>query len=124
MKHDCFTVLHPWAYDLDTVDFKYIINKDQVETICKLCKSMDFKVFWLSFFKAQLSCSADEFVNALREYAEMGQAQQYFANKFATNYEDFMLEHNFSVSLKDLAPYLESMVMDLTMQLKFNVGHH
>lgn len=28
MNHTCFTVLHPWAYDLDVVDFKYIINKD------------------------------------------------------------------------------------------------
>jgi len=28
MNHSCFTVLHPWAYDLDLVDFKYVINRD------------------------------------------------------------------------------------------------
>lgn len=28
MKYECFQVLHPWAYDLDQVDFKYVINKD------------------------------------------------------------------------------------------------
>lgn len=28
MKPECFSVLHPWAYDLDAVDFKYVISKD------------------------------------------------------------------------------------------------
>jgi hypothetical protein len=26
MNHECFQVLHPWAYELDSVDFKYIVN--------------------------------------------------------------------------------------------------
>jgi hypothetical protein len=28
MKYECFQVLHTWAYDLEQVDFKYVINKD------------------------------------------------------------------------------------------------
>ena len=28
MKHECFSVLHPWAYELDLVDFKYVMNND------------------------------------------------------------------------------------------------
>lgn len=39
MKYECFQVLHPWAYDLDQVDFKYVINKDQTSSICKVLKS-------------------------------------------------------------------------------------
>ena len=26
IPHSCFQVLHPWAYDLDSVDMKYIVN--------------------------------------------------------------------------------------------------
>lgn len=33
MSYSCFTTLHPWAYDLDLVDFKYVINKDQTAKI-------------------------------------------------------------------------------------------
>ncbi len=39
MRYECFQVLHPWAYDLDQVDFKYVINKDQTQNICKVLKS-------------------------------------------------------------------------------------
>jgi len=39
MSHSCFTVLHPWAYDLELVDFKYIINKDQTNKITEALKS-------------------------------------------------------------------------------------
>ena len=33
IKHECFSVLHPWAYDLDKVDFKYIMNNDLGEKV-------------------------------------------------------------------------------------------
>lgn len=35
IKHECFSVLHPWAYDLDQVDFKYIMNNDLTSKICE-----------------------------------------------------------------------------------------
>ena len=34
IKHECFSVLHPWAYDLDQVDFKYIMNNDLSAKVC------------------------------------------------------------------------------------------
>ena len=71
MKPSCFSVLHPWAYDLDSVDFKYIVNRDLVHTICTKLKSKPAQVFWLSFFKSQLSCSSDEFFTAIKEMYEM-----------------------------------------------------
>jgi chaperonin cofactor prefoldin len=62
IKHQCFQVLHPWAYDLDAVDMKYIVNNSLENEICKSFNlSYDSQLFWLSFFKPQLSCSADEF---------------------------------------------------------------
>ena len=45
-------MLHPWAYDLDQVDFKYVINKDQTIPVCRALKSQEARVFWFSFFKA------------------------------------------------------------------------
>ena len=35
IKHECFSVLHPWAYDLDKVDFKYIMNNDLTSKVCQ-----------------------------------------------------------------------------------------
>ena len=66
MNHECFQVLHPWAYELDSVDFKYIVNNNLAEEICqKLSASVDAQVFWLSFFKPQKACAADEFIENL-----------------------------------------------------------
>lgn len=39
IKHECFSVLHPWAYDLDLVDFKYIINNDITAKVVKVLKN-------------------------------------------------------------------------------------
>lgn len=42
MNHECFQVLHPWAYELDSVDFKYIVNNNLAEEIVtKLGNSVD-----------------------------------------------------------------------------------
>jgi hypothetical protein len=38
MKHECFSVLHPWAYELDLVDFKYVMNNDLKPKIIELLK--------------------------------------------------------------------------------------
>jgi hypothetical protein len=79
MKYECFTVLHPWAYDLDAVDFKYVVNKDQVQTICTaLSSSIDAKAFWLTFFKSQTACPADEFFQALKEVCAMNLIPEFF----------------------------------------------
>lgn len=51
IKHECFSVLHPWAYDLDQVDFKYIINNNINEKIMQNLSTLEARVFWLSNFK-------------------------------------------------------------------------
>lgn len=53
MPHTCFTVLHPWAYDLDMVDFKYVVNKDQTARVAEaLAASPLAQILWLSYFKS------------------------------------------------------------------------
>lgn len=52
MNHECFQVLHPWAYELDSVDFKYIVNNNLTADITKKLEDTDSIVFWLTFFKA------------------------------------------------------------------------
>ena len=67
IKHQCFQVLHPWAYDLNTVDMRYIVNTNlEGQITAMLSKSVDAQIFWLSYFKSQLSCPGDEFIEALR----------------------------------------------------------
>ena len=84
IRHQCFQVLHPWAYSLDTVDMTYIVNTDFVSPICQLLEqSFDAQVFWLSFFKPQLACPADEFVEALRQLCELNGMGYYFLAKDA-----------------------------------------
>jgi len=112
MKYECFQVLHPWAYDLDQVDFKYVINKDQTANICKSLKSQEARVFWLSFFKAQVSASADEFIGALREYCIMNQIKEHFDARYDSQYKLFMLRNNFSVSLAANGKELEQFILE------------
>jgi hypothetical protein len=84
MNHECFQVLHPWAYELDSVDFKYIVNNSLAADICtKLGSSLDAQVFWLTFFKPQKACSADEFVEALRQLCEINKIQDFATQKQA-----------------------------------------
>jgi hypothetical protein len=92
IKHECFQVLHPWAYDLDAVDIKYIVNNNLETQICELLKdNVDAQLFWLSFFKPQLSCSADEFLEAVRSAAEINNIQPgWYASKYA-EFEDIMV---------------------------------
>jgi len=78
IKYECFSVLHPWAYDLDQVDFKYIINNNISNKVMEHLKSMEARVFWLSNFKCQTSVSADDFLQALKETWEFGKAGSQF----------------------------------------------
>ena len=101
-------MLHPWAYDLDSVDFKYIISKDQINSIIKATPNDHlFRLVWLSFFKAQTGCGSDEFVNALRELSEMmsidgaSSSRDYFNFKLLPRLEEFMLKTNFVISIKE-----------------------
>lgn len=67
ISYECFQVLHPWTYDLDAVDFKYLLSNDLKGKIAQQLEGdIDAQVFWLSFFKPQLACAADDFFDAIR----------------------------------------------------------
>ena len=78
IKHECFSVLHPWAYDLDKVDFKYIMNNDLTQKVCDNLRTQNAQVFWLSFFKSQAAVSADDFFGALRELAHLNKIPSFY----------------------------------------------
>ena len=79
IKHECFSVLHPWAYDLDKVDFKYIMNNDLTSKVCTHLRTQNTQVFWLTFFKSQAAISADDFFGALRELANLNKIPDFYS---------------------------------------------
>jgi hypothetical protein len=100
MNHECFQVLHPWAYELDNVDFKYIVNNNLSADISNALKgSMDAQVFWLSFFKPQKACASDEFFEALRQVCEINKMQAFWAQK-ESEYEQLMVSTSHVISIE------------------------
>lgn len=100
MKHECFSVLHPWAYELDLVDFKYVMNNDLKPQIMKYFKQNDLSiVFWFTFFKNQIGCGSDDFIEAVRQLCEMNKLQGYW-DKEAESFKQLMIDSQFSISLE------------------------
>jgi len=92
-------VLHPWAYDLDNVDFKYILNNNLTEKVCQLLRTQNAQVFWLSFFKSQSAVSSDEFFIALRELCLMNKIPDFFTASVPA-YHQSSVSQDFLVSLE------------------------
>ena len=74
MGHQCFQILHPWAYELDAVDLKYVLNNDMSDELCQH-GDKNVQVLWASFFKPSLSCSADEFFESIRQLCEVNKCR-------------------------------------------------
>ena len=98
IKHECFSVLHPWAYDLDKVDFKYIMNNDLTKKVCDSLRLINVQVFWLTFFKSQAAISADDFFGALRELANMNKIPEFY-NQNMPAYQRAAINCDFVFSL-------------------------
>ena len=75
-------------------------------------KSHEARVFWLSFFKAQLSAPADEFIGAIRDYCIMNQIPEHFAAHYESKYKFLMLRTNFTVSLSQNATEIAQIIHD------------
>jgi hypothetical protein len=73
--------LHPWAYELDSVDFKYIVNNDLAADITRALEDTDATVFWMTYFKPQKACAGDEFFEALRQLCEINKIQDYWSSR-------------------------------------------
>ena len=98
--YECFQVLHPWAYDLDSVDMKYIVNTNLVDPIWRHFKDDENALqFWLSFFKSQMACSSDEFVEALRQLSEMNGVSGFYAGRMQS-INAMMAECNYVIGVE------------------------
>jgi hypothetical protein len=123
MNHECFQVLHPWAYELDNVDFKYIVNNSLAKDINQcLGKSLDAQVFWLSFFKPQKACSADEFFEAIRQLCEINKMQNYWCQNEAS-FEQCMISMNHVISIENNADLIVETVLNFVEEAKKNNGY-
>ena len=119
----CFQVLHPWAYELDSVDFKYIINNDLSADIVKcLANSPDAQVFWLSFFKPQKSCAADEFFEAIRSLCEVNKIQAFWSSK-EQEYEMIMQQCNYIIGIDDNADIIYKVIDEFVQEALNQTGY-
>jgi len=109
IKHECFSVLHPWAYDLDKVDFKYIMNNDLTLKVCSDLRTQNTQVFWLTFFKSQAAVSSDDFFNALKELANMNKIPQFYDMNLP-QYQRMAIESDFVFSLSQHAEEITVLV--------------
>jgi hypothetical protein len=98
IKYECFSVLHPWAYDLDQVDFKYIINNNINEKVMQFLPTVQARIFWLSHFKCQTSVSADDFFQALRECWETSKSHAEF-DGFMPGYKQAAAKNDYVFSI-------------------------
>jgi len=112
IKHECFSVLHPWAYDLDKVDFKYIMNNDLTGKVCTLLRTQNAQVFWLTFFKSQAAISADDFFGALRELANLNKIPQFYEMNLPA-YQAAAISSDFVFSLSEHAEEITVLVQQV-----------
>lgn len=93
---------------------KYIVNNNLEAQICELLKTnVDAQIFWLSYFKPQLSCSADEFCEAIRQVAEINNIQPgWYASKYA-EFEKLMVDCEYVVSAESHAEMICKIVEEL-----------
>lgn len=66
--------MHPYQYDIDKVDLRYMINSRLVDLVVRTLPDKDAVVFWLSYFKTKAAVSADDFFMAIKEIALMNGA--------------------------------------------------
>ena len=122
IKHQCFQVLHPWAYDLNTVDMRYIVNTNLEAQICQLLgSSVDAQIFWLSYFKPQLACPGDELIEAIREVAESIGLTEYFASQHK-ELQQMVATVDYVVNLETHAEMVIKVVADLIKEANATCG--
>lgn len=112
IKHECFSVLHPWAYDLDKVDFKYIMNNDLTSKVCQYLRTQNTQVFWLSFFKSQAAISADDFFGALRELCNLNKIPNFYDQNLPA-YQSAAINSDFVFSLTEHSEEISVLVQQV-----------
>lgn len=122
MNHECFQVLHPWAYELDSVDFKYIVNNNLTQEIVTKLQNTDAIVFWLSFFKPQKACAADEFFEVVRQLCEINKLQSFWAAKEQA-YEQLMIEQSYVISIDTHATLIAQIIDEFVQEALNQTGY-
>jgi len=102
-------VLHPWAYDLDQVDFKYIINNDLTAKVCAHLRTQHAQVFWLTHFKCQAAVSADDFFGALKETAMVNKVPEFYVSALP-GFQQLAIQTDFVISLEAHADQIAVLV--------------
>lgn len=110
--YECFQVLHPWTYDLDAVDFKYLLCNDLKAKIAeKLEGNIEAQVFWLSFFKPQMACAADDFFDAIRQLCEINSMRKHWIDECHT-YELIMADKMYVMDLEKDGEVIKQIIQD------------
>jgi hypothetical protein len=122
MNHECFQVLHPWAYELDSVDFKYIVNNNLVKDIVTALEDTDAIVFWNTFFKAQKACAADEFFEAIRQLCEINKIRKFWLSH-QQEYEQIMQACNYVISIDTNKTEIIQIIKDFVAESLKETGH-
>lgn len=122
MNHECFQVLHPWAYELDSVDFKYIVNNNLNEAINSSLHDTESIVFWLTFFKSQKSAAADEFFEALRQLCEINKIQNYYLTK-QIHFEQIMNNCDYVISIEEHAQIISDLIQEFVNESINQTGY-
>jgi hypothetical protein len=101
---------------------KYIVNANLEGQICKtLSNSEDAQLFWLAFFKPQLTCAADEFFEAIRQLAEINGINDYYALKYK-EFDILMEECQYVISVTENADIICQVVDTLINDIMKRVG--
>jgi hypothetical protein len=84
------------------------------EIVSKL-QSTDAIVFWLSFFKPQKACAADEFFEVIRQLCEINKLQSFWAAKEQV-YEGLMVENSYVISIDTHAELIAGIIDEFVQE--------
>jgi len=80
------------------------------------------QVFWLTFFKTQLSCAADEFFEHIRQLCEINHLQGYW-DSVVENYEQIMTSNFYVIGIDQDAKRIIQVVEDFCKEAKAKKGY-
>jgi len=103
---------------------KYIVNTNLVDPIWEHFQADDNALqFWFSFFKSQMACSADEFIEALRQLSEINGVSGFYAGRL-DKINAMMMEANYVIGVETHASLICQEVGALIQETFRLEGHN
>jgi hypothetical protein len=96
LQEQCFDKLHPYQYDIEKVDLRYMINNRLIDLVCKSLGDTNSAIFWLSYFKTKAAVSADDFFLAIQEISMISGGSFKLEDSFR-----LMVQQEFCVAIED-----------------------